>query len=137
MVTIRCLIEEGIVFALKWDDEESPLDEGRERKFVSTYENYAKEILKRSKYQHIRIILERLNRSIALIESSWQRTSRHYTLKELGNLLNRQHELENNAENIEDIFLREYIYEQLDMIAAARRYLTEEIRWDIESSKKS
>ncbi|MCX9011821.1 MAG: hypothetical protein OIN66_11950 [Candidatus Methanoperedens sp.] len=47
------------------------------------------------------------------------------------------HELENEAESIEDVLLREYIYEQLDMIASSRRFLAEEIRWDMESSKKS
>ncbi len=63
--------------------------------------------------------------------------SRHHSLKELENLLNRQHELENEAEGIKDVFLRGYIHEQLDMIAAARRSLAEEVRWDIESGKKS
>lgn len=87
-------------------------------------------------YQHMRISLERLARTLALIEGSWQRTSRHHTLKELENMLNRQHELENATENIEDVFLRGYIYEQLDVIAAARRSLSEEVRWDVESEKK-
>ncbi len=50
-----------------------------------------------------------------MIESSWQRASRHHAQKELGNLLNLLHEIENDAENIEDVFLREYIYEQLDI----------------------
>jgi hypothetical protein len=47
------------------------------------------------------------------------------------------HELETDTETIEDIFLREYIYEQLDMIASIRRSLAEEVRWDVESSKRS
>jgi hypothetical protein len=34
------------------------------------------------------------------------------------------------------MYLREYIYEQLDIAAAARRSLAEEIRWDIQASKK-
>lgn len=56
---------------------------------------------------------------------------------ELENVLVRQHEVERDAENIEDVFLRGYVYEQLDMIAFSRRSLVEEVRWDIESSKKS
>jgi hypothetical protein len=78
-----------------------------------------------------------LARSLALIEVSWQRTSRHHAQRELGNLLDRLHELETDTETIEDVFLREYIYEQLDMIASIRRSLAEEVRWDVESSKRS
>lgn len=88
-------------------------------------------------YQRMRISLERLSRTLALIEGSWQRTRRHHAQRELENVLVRQHEVERDAENIEDIFLRGYIYEQLDIIAAARRSLSEEVRWDIESEKQS
>jgi hypothetical protein len=35
------------------------------------------------------------------------------------------------------MYLREYIYEQLDIAAAARRSLAEEIRWDIEVDRRS
>lgn len=51
-------------------------------------------------------------------------------------MLNRLYELEIDVEAIEDVFLREYIYEQLDMIASTRRSLAEEVRWDVESDKK-
>jgi hypothetical protein len=34
------------------------------------------------------------------------------------------------------MYLREYIYEQLDIAAAARRSLAEEIRWDFQASKR-
>ena len=64
-------------------------------------------------------------------------TDRHHAQKELGNLLNRQHEIENDTENIDDVFLREYVYEQLDMIGSLRRSLAEEVRWDIEAGKKN
>lgn len=83
------------------------------------------------------ISLERLSRTLALIEGSWQHTSRHHALRELENVLARQHEVEMDAENIEDAFLRGYIYEQLDIVSATRRSLAEEVRWDIESSKKT
>jgi len=35
------------------------------------------------------------------------------------------------------MYLREYIYEQLDIAASTRRSLAEEIRWDIEASKSN
>ncbi len=47
---------------------------------------------------------------------------------ELENALARQHEVEKVAENIEDVFLRGYIYEKLDSLAAARRSLSEEVK---------
>ncbi len=85
----------------------------------------------------MRISLERLARSLALIEGSWQRTNRYHAQRELGNMLNRIHEIEKEIEKIEDIFLREYVYEWLDLVAAGRRSLAEEVRWDIESFRKS
>ncbi|MCZ7398607.1 MAG: hypothetical protein O8C62_02830 [Candidatus Methanoperedens sp.] len=85
----------------------------------------------------MRISIERLARTLALIETSWQRADRHHALRELENVLARQHEVEMDAENIEDVFLRGYIYEQLDIVAATRRSLAEEVRWDIESNKKT
>ncbi|VVB93883.1 Uncharacterised protein [uncultured archaeon] len=85
----------------------------------------------------MRISIERLTRTLALIETSWQLTSRHHALRELENVLARQHEIEKDAENIEDVFLRGYVHERLDMIAATRRFLAEEVRWDNESGKKT
>ncbi len=72
-----------------------------------------------------------------MVENSWLGAGRHHALKELGNLLDRQHELEKETEGIEDVFLREYIYEHLDTIAAVRRSLANDVRWDIESNKKT
>ncbi|MFZ2411254.1 MAG: hypothetical protein WAW23_06775 [Candidatus Methanoperedens sp.] len=85
----------------------------------------------------MQISLERLGRTLALIEGSWQRASRHHALRELENILARQHEVERNTENVEDAFLRGYIYEQLDIVAATRRSLAEEVRWDIESNRNN
>ncbi len=85
----------------------------------------------------MKINIERINRTLAIVENSWLGTGRHHALKELENLLDRQHELEKETESIEDVFLREYIYEQLDTIAAVRRSLASDVRWDIESNKKT
>ncbi len=134
-----CSIKEGIVFAIhnKWKSEVSDINEyAEEIEGESTYENYAKERLGRPEFHRIRIGLERLNRSLSIIEESWQRTGRLHAQRELGNILGRQHEIENEAENIEDIYLREYIYEQLDMASVKRRYLAQDVRWDIQASKR-
>ena len=69
-----------------------------------------------------------------MIEKTWHSTGRQHSQKELENILIRQHEIEKETEGIEDVLLREYIYEQLDNIAATRRSLSQDIRWDIESS---
>lgn len=92
--------------------------------------------MERPQFHRIRIGLERLRRSLSTIAGSWQRTDRNHAQKELENILSRQHEIENDAENVEDIYLREYIYEQLDIAAVARRSLAEEIRWDILASRR-
>ncbi len=93
--------------------------------------------MRRPEYRRMKINLERINRTLAMVENSWLGASRQHGLKELENLLDRQHELEKETEGIEDVFLREYIYEQIDTIAAVRRSLASDVRWDIESNKKS
>ena len=93
--------------------------------------------MRRPEYRRIKISIERLNRTLAIVEYSWSGAGRHHALKELENLLDRQHELEKETEGIEDVFLREYIYEQLDTIAAVRRSLASDVRWDIESNKNT
>jgi hypothetical protein len=92
--------------------------------------------LERPEFHRIRIGLERLRRSLSTIAGSWQRADRNHAQKELGNILSRQHEIENDTETIEDMYLREYIYEQLDIAAAARRSLAQDVRWDIRASKR-
>ena len=93
--------------------------------------------MEKPQFHRIRIGLERLRRWLSTIAGSWQRTDRNHAQKELGNILSRQHEIENETETIEDMYLREYIYEQLDIAAAARRSLADEIRWDIEADRRS
>ena len=92
--------------------------------------------MERPEFHRIRIGLERLRRSLSTIAGSWQHTDRNHAQKELGNILSRQHEIENNTETIEDMYLREYIYEQLDIAAAARRSLAQDVRWDIQAGKR-
>ena len=135
----KCHIKEGIVFAFhEIDSDGSDLNEGTEEKQqASAHELYAEEKFRRPQYRRIKISLDRLSWTLVLLEKSWQRTGRQHSRKELGNMLTRLQEIEIETEGIEDVFLREYIYEQLDMISAARRSLAEEVRWDIESNKKN
>ena len=93
-------------------------------------------MLEKPQFHRIRIGLERLRRSLSTIAGSWQRTNRNHAQKELGNILSRQHEIEIDTETIEDMYLREYIYEQLDIAASARRSLALDVRWDIQASKR-
>ena len=134
-MTKICSDKEGIVFAFHEDGRDLIDENTEEKQQVSAHELYAEEKLRKPEYQRIRISLGRLNRILVLVENSWLHASRQHARKELENLLDRQHELEKETEGIEDIFLREYIYEQIDMIAAARRSLVEDVRWDIESNK--
>jgi hypothetical protein len=41
------------------------------------------------------------------------------------------HGIEKEIESIEDVFLREYVYKWLDVVADGRRSLAEEVRWDV------
>lgn len=139
-VTNKCQIKEGIVFAYhnKWNGKESNINEGIEvKQKVSELELYAEQKMRGLEYRRIKISLERVNRILVMVENSWLNASRQHALKELENILDRQHELEKATEGIEDVFLREYIYEQLDMIATTRRNMSEEIRWDVEANKVS
>ena len=86
----KCHIEEGIIFAFneKIDSEGSNLNEGTEEKQqVSAHERYAEEKFRRPQYRRIKISLDRLIRTLVLLENSWQRTGRQHSRKELGNLL--------------------------------------------------
>ncbi len=142
---IICTIEEGMVFAFSGksfnnelhDPDGQSIDESADEKFVPSYEKYAREHIRKQEYHTLRIGLERLNRSLALMENSWRRTDRHCTLKELENILDRQHGIEKEAENIKDVFLRVYVHTRLDGIASIRRNIAEEVRWEMESDKGS
>jgi hypothetical protein len=79
--------------------------------------------------------LKRFNNSLAQLKTSWQQAGRQHALEELESLLRRQHEIELQVEKIDNMFLREYVHELLDKMAVARRSLSEEVRWDVESKK--
>ena len=97
------------------------------------YEQYVNETFGSPGYHRVKIGLKRLNHALNVIQNSWQSASRDQTLLELEHILCRQHELEKQAEKVQDSLLRQHIYDQLDNIAAVRRYISEEVRWDMES----
>jgi len=113
-------------------DEES-VEAGSDEKPSRAYERYVRERLQGTEYLYIMIGLRRLHGSLERIRGSWQGMSRDLALAELEGLLQKQHELEWQVERIKDVFVREYVYGQLDSAASSRRYLAEEIRWDVES----
>jgi hypothetical protein len=75
----------------------------------------------------------RLARSLTQIASTWQRTSRGQSLSELEQVLAKLHEIEADAEKVRDDYVRGHIVERLDELAALRRSVAEEIRWDVQS----
>lgn len=117
-----------IAFASDEGDEPESFEEEQ-----SAYERYTTEQLKSPEYQRILIGLKRVARVLSSINERWRATSRHQTLAELDNLLDLQHELEKQAEGIQDVFMREYIYDRLDEVAIKRRSLSEDVRWDVRS----
>ena len=99
----------------------------------NAYEQYVNETFGSPGYHRVKIGLKRLNHMLNVIQNSWRSASRDQTLLELEHILCRQHELEKQAEKVQDSLLRQYIYDQLDNLAAVRRYISEEVRWDMES----
>jgi hypothetical protein len=78
--------------------------------------------------------LGRLTRSLAQIDESWRHISRGQSLSELGQVLLRLHEIEAETEKVEDDFVRGHLIGRLDGLAARRRSIAEEIRWDDRAS---
>ncbi len=93
------------------------------------------EKLNAPEHRRIRIGLDRLSRSVAEIAITWQQTSRGQSLSELEQVLAKLHEIEIEAENVRDDYVRSHVIDRLDELAAMRRSLAEEIRWDARSKR--
>jgi hypothetical protein len=100
---------------------------------LTAYELYVAEKLKAPEYRRIMIGLGRLTRSLTQIATTWQRTSRGQSLSELAQVLAKLHEIEADVEKIQDDYVRGHIVGRLDELAALRRSVAEEIRWDVRS----
>jgi hypothetical protein len=79
--------------------------------------------------------LGRLARSLSHIGESWSETSRSQSLAELEHALLRLHDIELQAEKIDDSFIRGHILDRLGELAEMRRSVAEDIRWDLESKR--
>lgn len=88
-------------------------------------------------YRRITIGLGRLARSLTQINTSWHETAREQSLSELREILAKLHEIEEGAELISDELIRGYIVDRLDTLAAWRRSIAEEIRWDMEAATRA
>lgn len=119
------------------DKVETVDDQAADEQTLHAYDRYVKERLQDTAYLSIMIGLRRLRRSLGRIKGSWQGASRSQTIGELDNLLLKQQELELKIERIEDVFVREYVYGQLDQAASARRHLAEEVKWDAEAYRNA
>ncbi|HIH45411.1 MAG TPA: hypothetical protein HA257_10210 [Candidatus Methanoperedenaceae archaeon] len=122
-----------------WDERESLNDSAQEKEpadAVTALESYAAGELRKPEFRRIRIGIDRMSRSMALIEQSWRNARRQHSLGELASILTRLHEIELDAETIKDAQLRAYVHEKLGSIASARRFLAEEVRWDVESGEE-
>lgn len=122
----------------EWDDDErrGPYEEENEGR-SPILEEYVRERIQGPEYHRIRIGLKRLSHMLLKLKESWQYKNKQLTLMELENMLSWQHEIEKETEKIEDTTMRDYIYDQLDTIAAMRRHIVQEIRWDLECGKTS
>jgi hypothetical protein len=77
--------------------------------------------------------LGRLTRSLAQIDATWRHMSRGQSLSELDQVLLKMHEIETDAEKVGDEYVRVHLIDRLDELAALRRSVAEEIRWDVRS----
>ena len=104
---------------------------------LSSCEKFAEEEFRKPEHRHIIVGIKRLNNSLTILKTSWRQSGRLHALIELESLLRRQHEIELKIENIDNMFLRDYARDLLDKMAATRRALIEEVRWDVEAAKSS
>lgn len=85
---------------------------------------------------HVRLktSLNNMANRLLLIEKSWHRMNRKAFMPELMRMLGKVHSMEEEIEKLEDPIARALGYEYIDKLASQRRFLLEEIRWDIASS---
>ncbi len=58
-------------------------------------------------------------------------SDREAALRELAEVLKSLHEIELEADQIDDPLIRAHVFDRLEVISARRRSVAEEIRWDI------
>jgi hypothetical protein len=85
-------------------------------------------------HKRLKTGLDCLAKRLWLIENSWQRLNRKAYVPELMRMREKVVSFEGEIENINDPLVRSLGYEYIDKLASKRRFLLEEIRWDIASS---
>jgi hypothetical protein len=77
--------------------------------------------------------LDHLANRLTLIERSSQVVDKKEYQNELVRMIHRVHMIEVEIEGIKDPLVRAFGYEFIDRLATKRRFLMEEVRWDIAS----
>jgi len=101
----------------------------------SAYGEYVADRIEMPQYRRLFIGISRMMRVTIVVGNSWRSSSRAQALSELAEVMKKLHEIEAEAELIEDAMVREHVIDRVEMIAEMRRSIAEEIRWDVESTK--
>jgi HPt (histidine-containing phosphotransfer) domain-containing protein len=100
---------------------------------MPAYDSYVAAQLEKPEYRRIAIGLRRAERSIGAIASAVTCMSREQALRELNYVLEKLQETEGLAEKIDDGLVWEYVTDYIDTLAAVRRHMVAEIRWELQS----
>jgi hypothetical protein len=103
---------------------------------MPAYDSYVASQLEKPKYRRIIIGLRRVERTLGAIASDGHARNGEQTLRELDFLLEKLQETESLAEKIDDGLVWEYVLDHIDMLAAIRRHMVAEIRWELQSESK-
>ena len=95
---------------------------------------YVAEYVQTPEHRRLFIRLSRLLRIADRISQSWRFMYREQAIAELTEVMKSLHELEAEADQIQDTMLREYAFDWIDAIAYMRRSVAEEIRWDVKTT---
>jgi hypothetical protein len=102
---------------------------------MPAYDSYVAEQLGKPQYRRIKIGLSLVERSLGAIAAYSHCKNREQTLKELDYVLEKLQETESQAEKIDDSLVWEYVLDHIDMLAAVRRHMVAEIRWELQSDQ--
>ena len=102
---------------------------------MPAYDSYVAGQMERPGYRRINIGLRRIERTLAAIASGSPGRNREQTLKELDYVLEKLQEMEALAEKVDDSLVWEYLLDHIDMLAAVRRHIVAEIRWEVRAEQ--
>ena len=109
-------------------------DENEAVERLRTFGEYVAEYVQLPEHRRLFIRLSRLMRIADRIGESWRFMYREQAIAELTEVMNSLHELEAEADQIQDTMVREYAFDWIDAIASMRRSVAEEIRWDVKTT---